>query len=92
MEYPECFSDMGHKIYCLGYDPAADGMSDEQRSEAVRREAIACHACPVFDPCWKISLNSGVHGSELNVAERLTGIESALGGVGPDSTGFGRLH
>lgn len=91
MEYPECFGDMGHKICCLGYEPGAEGMGEEERAEALRQEAIACHTCPAFDPCWKVSLNTGIHGSELNLSERLSAIESALGG-GSGSTGGFRIH
>jgi hypothetical protein len=91
MEYPECFGDMGHKIVCLGYSPSAEAVAEHERSDVCRQEAIACHACNVFDPCSKISLNSGLHGSELNVADRLNAIESALGGeAGPK--GYSRVH
>jgi hypothetical protein len=92
MEYPECFGDMGHKVYCLGYEAPTGSLDEDERSEAIRREAIACHRCRVFDPCWKISLNAGLHGSELHVADRLSAIESALGGGGPQPRGFHRMH
>ncbi len=92
MEYPECFGDMGHKVCCLGYEPSADAMGEEERAEATRREAIACHACHVFEPCTKISLNSGLHSSELNIAERLAAIESALDGGEPGPMGSSRIH
>lgn len=92
MEYPECFGDMGHKICCLGYEPAADAMGDDERTEASRKEAIACYACPVFEPCTSISLNVGLHGCELNLAERLTAIEGALGGSEAGPKGFSRFH
>ncbi len=91
MEYPECFGDMGHKIVCLGYSDEAEGVDEHERSEASRREAIACHACQAFEPCSMVSLNVGLHGGELNLAERLNAIESALGGeAGPK--GYTRVH
>ena len=92
MEYPECFGDMGHKVVCLGYSPAGESLGDEERAEASRDEAIACHACQVFEACTKISLNTGIHGCELNVSERLASIEHVLGGGDDGPKGFSRLH
>lgn len=92
MKYPECFGDMGHKIHCLGYDPTAESLDEDERAEAVRGEAIGCHGCGAFDPCWKISMNTNIHGADLNMAERLAAIEDALGGGGTPPGGFTRLH
>jgi hypothetical protein len=92
MDYPECFGDMGHKICCFGYEPSAEAVGEEERAEASRKEAIACHACQVFEPCTKISLNTGLHGGELNLAERLSAIESALGGGEAGPGGLSRYH
>jgi hypothetical protein len=92
MEYPDCFGDMGHKIYCLGYDPTAEQLDEDERTEAVQAEAIDCHACEAFEPCWKISLNTNIHSNDLNMAERLAAIEGALGGGSSPPGGFSRLH